>query len=281
MDNNIAFELCSGDQKILLDGNQFAVVDYGGIEATDYELVTTENINGIGAKVNKRKLLPRPITIEFDYLGYDDRPAVRQKLVGFFSPLSSGILRIHYMGVTRVITYEVQKLMFSSKNVYDYISCLLELTCLDPAMLAEYSESDQMSTWIGGWKLKFTLPFHLRRRGPKQKTIINGGHLDTPVQVVFQGPAENPRIINKTTGEKIIVNQTLTEDDFLHIDTDPDHISVQIERGGTLEDAYGYIDLDTDFFMLRPGENAIEYGTDNELDPQQVVIIHRERYLGI
>ena len=281
MDNNIAFELCSGDQKILLDGNQFAVVDYGGIEATDYELVTTENINGIGAKVNKRKLLPRPITIEFDYLGYDDRPVVRQKLVGFFSPLSSGILRIHYMGVTRVITYEVQKLMFSSKNVHDYISCLLELTCMDPAMLAEYSESDQMSTWIGGWKLKFTLPFHLRRRGPKQKTIINGGHLDTPVQVIFQGPAENPRIVNRTIGEQIIVNRTLTEDDFLRIDTDPDHISVKIERNGVVEDAYGYIDLDTDFFQLAPGENVIEYGTDNELDPQQVVIVHRERYLGI
>lgn len=281
MDNNIVFELCSGDQKILLDGNQFAVVDYSGIEATDYDIVSEENINGMGAKVKKRKLLPRPVTIEFDYLGYDDRPAVRQKLIGFFSPLSSGALRVHYMGVTRVITYEVQKLMFSSKNVYDYISCLLELTCMDPAMLAEYPESDQMSTWIGGWKLKFTLPFHLRRRGPKQKTIINGGHLDTPVQVIFQGPAENPRIINKTTGEKIIINQTLTEDDFLHIDTDPDHISVQIERGGVLEDAYGYIDLDTDFFQLRQGENVIEYGTDNELDPQQVVIIHRERYLGI
>lgn len=281
MDSKIIFELCRGDKKLRLDGNQFAVVDYSGIEATDYEIVSEENINGMGAKVKKRKLLPRPVTIEFDYLGYDDRPAVRQKLVGFFSPLSSGLLRVRYMGVTRVITYEVQKLMFSSKNVHDYISCLLELTCMDPAMLAEYSESDQMSTWIGGLKLKFTLPFHLRRRGPKQKTIINGGHLDAPVQVIFQGPAENPRIINQTTGERIIVNRTLTEDDFLRIDTDPDHISVQIERNGVAEDAYGYIDLDTDFFQLVPGENVIEYGTDNELDPQQVVIIHRERYLGI
>lgn len=277
----ITFNFDNGKDRLAFDDTDFTVLDYSGIEATDYDLVTKDNINGIGATIKKRKLLPRPVTIEFEYEGYADRASIRQMLIGFFSPLSTGTLKVHCMGVTRVIAYEVQKLMFASKNVHDYISCLLELTCLDPAMLAEYSESDQMSTWIGGWKLKFTLPFHLRRRGPKQKTIINGGHLDTPIRVVFQGPAKNPRIVNKTTGEKIIVNQTLTEDDFLHIDTDPDHISVQIERGGTLEDAYGYIDLDTDFFMLRPGENVIEYGTDNELDPQQVVIIHRERYLGI
>ena len=277
----IIFAFENGSNKLVFDDTDFVVLDYSGLEATDYDLISKENINGMGAKLKKRKILPRPITIEFEYEGYEDRSAMRQKLVGFFSPLSSGLLRVRYMGVTRVITYEVQKLMFASKNVHDYISCLLELTCMDPAMLAEYSESDQMSTWIGGWKLKFTLPFHLRRRGPKQKTIINGGHLDTPVQVIFQGPAENPRIVNRTIGEQIIVNRTLTEDDFLRIDTDPDHISVKIERNGVVEDAYGYIDLDTDFFQLAPGENVIEYGTDNELDPQQVVIVHRERYLGI
>lgn len=282
MVDKIRFHFNNGKTSFTVGDNEFGIIDYSGIEAAEYDIQKKENVSGYGSYLTKRKMPGRDVSLTAEYKPRKEgKSNVREFLLAFFSPLSSGVLTVENAGKRRMIMYEVEQFEYKYTNIYEKIRFHLELICLDPAMLAEYSESDQMSTWIGGLKLKFTLPFHLRRRGPKQKTIINGGHLDTPVQVIFQGPAENPRIINQTTGERIIVNRTLTEDDFLRIDTDPDHISVQIERNGVAEDAYGYIDLDTDFFLLRPGENIIEYGTDNELDPQQVVIIHRERYLGI
>ncbi|WP_434310481.1 phage distal tail protein [Hominifimenecus sp. rT4P-3] len=282
MADKIRFHFHNGKTDFSVGDNEFGIIDYSGIEAAEYDIQKKENISGYGSRLTKRKISGRDISLTAEYKFRDGNTSrVREFLLAFFSPLSSGVLTVENAGKRCVTAYEVEKFEYKYTNIHERVRFHLELTCLDPAMLAEYSESDQMSTWIGGWKLKFTLPFCLRHRGPKQKTIINGGHLDTPIQVIFQGPAENPRIINHTTGERMIVNRTLTEGDFLHINTDPGNISVQIERNGSLEDAYGYIDLDTDFFQLRPGENRIEYGTDNELDPQQVVIIHRERYLGI
>ena len=47
------------------------------------------------------------------------------------------------------------------------------------------------------------------------------------------------------------------------------------------QNAFHYIDLDSTFFQLQPGDNMIEYTTDNELEPQSVEIRYRNRYIGV
>lgn len=275
------FEFVQGEKSIRMDDTDFVVLGYDGLEATDYDHVSEDNINGIGARLKKRKLLPRDIMIEWEYEGLEDKPQKRDELIGFFTPFSSGALWISYGDTTREIQYEVRSLNITTQNVHDYLAGALELVCMDPALLDDITESEIISTWMDGWVWRFTLPFRLRRRGNRTTTILNDGHMSAPVEIDFYGPAENPRVTNETTGEYIQVNRSLGEDDVLHITTAFGNKTVTIEHQGERTNAFHYIDLDTTFFELRQGKNLISYDTDNDLEPQGVEIRYRKRYLGI
>ncbi|KXA13728.1 phage distal tail protein, partial [Clostridium perfringens] len=138
-----------------------------------------------------------------------------------------------------------------------------------------------ISTWVGGWKFKFKLPFSFKKRGKSQKNVYNDGHIETPVEIIFKGPALNPSITNSTTGEFIKVDRELTTDDILYIKTNFGEKKVEIERNGIRENAFHYIDLDSTFFNLELGDNLIEYRTENDLEPQSVEIRYRNRYIGV
>lgn len=281
MDNNIIFIFQTDKGKLVMDGSLFGIVDYDGIEATDYEILTEDNVGYSGARIKRKKILTRPISIEFDYMKYEDIPDMRQFLIGFFSPYRGGTLLVNYMGTERAIEYEVQKLKFQNKNIYDPITCLLELLCVDPDFQTPIHLTESISTWVDGWKWKFTLPFHLKRRGEPRVNILNDGHVETPIEVEFHGPAENPRITNLTTGEYVQVNRTLSSDDVLYITTAFQNKTVEIETAGVREDAFDYIDLGSTFFSLAVGDNLIEYSTLNDLNPQSVVIRYKKRFLGV
>lgn len=280
--NKIVFSFDCNGERIVLQEPLFGIVDYEGLESTDYELEVLKNINHIGGKMKKKKILPRPITIEFDYLENDEKKSqMRQTLIRFFSPFRSGNLTIDYMGIVRTIQYEVSGFKISSKNIYEGLSCLLELSCMDPLFQDVIENGEQISTWIGGWKWKFKLPFRMKQRGEPQKNIINEGDVETPIEIEFHGPAVNPKIINHSTGEFIRIKKEITSDEVLYINTAFGKKRVEIIRNGTREDAFDYIDLDSRFFSLRPGDNVIEYQSENGLAPQSVQIYYYNRYLGV
>lgn len=279
----IIFEFQRADgQSLTVARPTYSIRSYDGLEASAYDMVTQENINGIGAQLQKRKILPRDIVLQFAYLGLD-KWGERDRLIGFFSPLTSGELCITYRDIRRRIQYEVVSFEYTYQAFIEPIEANVGLRCLDPALLADVTESEQISTWIGGWEWKFSLPFHMRLRGAPQVTIVNDGQLPTPVEIAFHGPADNPRITSRLTGAYIQVNQNLTADDVLYINTAFGHKSVEIETGGVRRDAYNYIDLGSNLtdFVLYPGDNVLEYQTDNETVPQSVSISYRKRYLGI
>lgn len=281
-ENKILFYFTRNNQTLALDDTEYSVDDYEGLEATDYELEKSARVNYIGETLKRKKILSRLVLVSFDYVGADaDKSKKRQELIQFFSPFSSGELRVNYMGVERSIKYEVSAFQINSKNVHDQLSCRLELDCMDPAFESATRYGEEISTWISGWAWPFTLPFHMRLRGEKKKNICNNGDMETPVEIIFRGPAVNPCVINHAAGQRIQVERTLTADDALHIYTEFGNPRVEIETNGIITDAFQDISFDTRFFRLLPGDNMIEYSTENELDPQGVEIRYRERYLGI
>lgn len=278
----IVFSFVCNGEELILEEPEYGIVDYEGIESTDYEMETAVNVNAIGEQLRRKKILSRPITVEFDYLGREEKKShKRQELIRFFSPFRSGTLKVNYMGVERTIKYEVTGFKISSKNTHDTLSCLLELSCMDPMFQDVLQMGEKISTWVGGWKWKFKLPFRMKQRGEPRKNIINEGHVETPVEIEFHGPAVNPQILNLTTGEFIRIERELTSDDILYINTAFGEKKVEIIRDGGREDAFDYLDLDSQFFSLQVGDNVIEYQSENGLDPQSVQIYYYNRYIGV
>lgn len=282
MDNEVVFTFYRDSEELTVGANAFGIIKYSGLEATDYALETMPNGNGIGASLTKRRLLPRDLSLEFEYKIRRQDSGIRQRLIGFFSPFSCGRLNVRYKGVVREIEYEVEKMRLPTVNVNERLRCCLDLQCMNPFFTGVQKRRVTLATWVDGWRWKFTLPFHMKRRGSFRRNVYNAGHSDTPVQIIFKGPAVNPAVKNLTTGEMIRIRKELTTDDVLYICTEFGAKTVRIDHSdGQQEDAFDYIDLNSRFWWLQTGDNMVEYETDNDLEPQSVTIEYDERYLGV
>lgn len=276
---NLKFQ-CGNDILNIEKEGYYKLIKIEGIESSDYELNIEQYTQYDGGYIKKKRVLPRDISILLDYINIANANTERQKLIKFFNPKQKGLLTINYCGIERYISYEVEKFKDLRENLFESLTFNINLVCPDP-YFKEYVVGELISTWIGGWKFKFKLPFKFKTKGETKKNILNEGHVETPVEVIFKGPALNPCIINNRTGEFIKVTRELTSDDTLYITTEYGNKKVEIESNGVRRNAFNYIDLDSTFFQLKVGDNMIEYTTDNNLEPQSVEIKYRNRYLGV
>ena len=281
MHNKIIFTFESSGEKLVMDGKEYGILDYEGLESTEYDLEIKDNINAPGGILKRKRILPRPISVEFEYKG-EDKSAVRQKIIRFFSPYRGGMLTVSMQGVERRIEYEVDgTLKFKKKNIYYPLTGLVELKCLDPLFQDVIENGEKISTWVGGWSFPFTLPFQLKERGEPRTNIINFGDVETPIHVEFHGPAKKPYIKNLTTGKIIQIEADLNSDQILYVDTTFGKNTVEIEENGTRTDVSQMISMESRFWRLEVGDNMVEYGAEDALQDNNVVIRYHNRYLGV
>ncbi len=281
--NNISFSFWKDDESLLIGGKSFGILAYAGTEASDYEIETRNHVQYDGAKMLAKRTLPMEIMVEFEYVPWNGRGNMRQQLISFFDPKTTGRLTVKIYGTAREISYEVKSFRVQNQDLFEKLRCLLYLQCLDPYFQSTEQICEKISTLIGGWKWKFTLPFRMKQYGPLEKVIVNNGHLPAPVEIFFRGPAVNPKIVNHRTGQYIRLKRTLTTDDSLYISTAYGKKTVEIRtEGGSTEDGWDYLDLESEFFWLQKGENRIEYsGEDESVRSRGVEVRYRELFFGV
>lgn len=135
----------------------------------------------------------------------------------------------------------------------------------------------------GGFRIPFSFPI---RFGTTNfiKSLRNEGGASAPVQITIYGSGETPCIRNNTTGAQIMLSQPVASGEKLLIDTDPERLScVHVLADGQQEDAWGYLDPESSVadFSLEPGENAVEYVSDQVSSESRVVIRWHARYEGV
>lgn len=256
-----------------------------GLNSIGADHETYKGINQDGEKYKKSTLEVREINISFILLAKNKSEllTIREKINKVFNPkLKEGKLIYSYGTISREIKCVVDGTAnMNIEGNRGYCEGEITLLAYDPYWQDTVIYGDLISTWIGGWNFKFKLPFKFKQRGESKKNIYNNGHVDTPIEIIFKGPALNPCVINNKTDEFIKITKELTSDDILYITTEYGNKKVEIERNGVRSNAFNYIDLDSTFFQLKVGDNMIEYTTDNNLEPQSVEIRYRNRYLGI
>lgn len=246
---------------------------------------TSKAVRQDGETVDSVTFETRQLVIKFTLMAntVEELFKLRDKIIKVFNPKIKSYLIYDYAGIKRKIECRAEStpVIVLKSNT---ITCEGDITLLaseNPFWEDIYESGELISTWIGGWKFKFRLPFSFKKRGESKKNVYNDGHVETPVEIIFKGPALNPKITNLTTGEFIKVDRELTSNDTLYIKTNFGEKKVEIERDGVRENAFHYIDLDSTFFNLELGDNLIEYKTENELEPQSVEIKYSNRYIGV
>ena len=262
----------------------FLLTAIDGFSAVSSVAVTTKGLKQDGESFNYSNFEKRQLVINFSIMANtnEELMKLRNSIINIFNPKIESILYYSYNGLEKQI-YCIPEATPTMSLVGNRLYSKGDITLIayNPFFQDVFEEGNIISTWIGGWRFKFTLPFRFKQKGESKKNIYNDGHIETPVQIIFKGPALNPCVKNHETGEFIKIERELTSDDTLYITTEYRNKKVEIERNGVRKNAFNYIDLDSTFFQLQVGDNMIEYTTDNELDPQSVEIRYRNRYLGV
>ena len=186
------------------------------------------------------------------------------------------------MGVERTIEYEVEAFKINTVNLHETLDFQADLICMDPMFWDVLETGETIATWVRGWKWKFTLPFKMKERGEPQKEYHQYRPCrDTSGDLFPRNRQSIRRFPIFLTGERHPDQAGIDHGRcavYQHIVRKEE---VEIVRNDTRMDAFDYIDLDSQFFSLQVGDNVIEYTSENGLDPQNVEIRYRNRYIGV
>lgn len=257
----------------------FFLVSVEGADAIKNIVYTQKSPNQDGVSKTGDSLEPRDIMIKgsINKTKKDEILKQRQKLLQIFNPKLEGKLRYQTGEFAKEIDCTVEHGPVFPTVPSLFKKFMILLYCPNPYWRDIASVTEEIVTWIGGMTFPLKLPTAFATKGPKIINIRNDGDVETPIKVEFHGPATNPRIENKTTGEFVKVNQVLTPEDILVITTEFGNKRVEING----ENAFNWIDLDSVFWQLQPGDNVIEYTSDDEVEDATVKVIYKNRYLGV
>ena len=286
LDINLKFK-SNGKSIEVGKGKPYRLLSIEGLEASDYEIFSTDNVMGDGANVNNKKIKARNLMPEIKYVG-DNENIERQRIISFFNLHKKGELTVTINEIARVIEYEVNSLKFNQQNINNPLKFLVNLYCPDPFFKDVTETRTDVSTEIGGFEFPLEIPtegLELSIRTINYITnIYNGGSVETPIRVVLRaiGTVENPIIENLDTGEYIRVKRTLSKGDVLEINTEFGNKRVEIIRDdGSRENVFNYIDYKSKFFSIDSGDTRLKYGADLGDSNLDVYIYYTPRYLGV
>lgn len=213
----------------------------------------------------------------------NERQTLTQYLLKVFNPYAQGTLRYEndVLGIKRYLDCRVTDIQTSTKN--NLIHFAINLDSKTPWREQEKAENIAV----------FTPMFHFPLIIPQVKGICMGNKLsaleamidnttDIPAGfkakiIASNGTVTNPSITNKNKGTTIKINYPMAKKDIIEI------ISTEQEKKVFLngENAFKYIDIDTEFFTLDIGQNIIGYNADLNTINMEVILYYTPYYLHV
>ena len=253
-----------------------------GADGTDADITKVKGVGQDGTSITNVRLADRSLQILGAIKGdtKEEIAKYRAKLLQVFNPKTKGWLQYEYGDIKRRIRCQVEKApVFSKQNrSFKYQDFLIDLIAPNPFWLDTFIESEEIATWIGGISFPLKLPTKFSTAGPRIINVVNNGDVETPIKIEIFGPATNPKITLRETGEFIRIKDTLTADDVVVITTE--FGNKRVEKNG--QNAFHILDLpDSTFFSLQVGDNVIEFTTEDVSNNANAKISYRNRYLGV
>lgn len=228
----------------------------------------------------------RPIQTNCMIYGATDkeRDLNLRTLIGVLNPqLGDGTLVYTNHEGTYTITARVTVLPSFAANSKqaEWKPVMIDYSCPYPFLQGVEAFSALVAASSERFILPFKLPFSL---GSQIYRAIahNASTVPVPVKIIITGPAVNPVITNKTTGEKMLVRRPIAAGEKLIIVTGP-IISIKIVNSqGVESDALNYVNLlDTAWVQLMPGNNELTYASDDGSKNARIEVHWSDWYLGV
>lgn len=282
----IIFTNSRGQSVELKSSAPFLLQSVDGLGDVDADVQTQKAPFQDGSTYIDSVLQERAISLEVVIIA-SDKPTLlqqRQYLASIFNPkLGPGMLRYENGEVVREIEAVPDGVpVFPSGRENRgpiFQKALVNLLCPNPFWKSTKITEEPTFEPLFSFPFEGMFQIGIQRDA---RIIVNDGDAPAPLQIEFYGPATNPVIMNKTTGEFIKVNQTLGENEIMEIDTTPGKKSVYfIQPDGTKRNVFNWIDPESTFFQLVVGENEIEYSADSDIQGAIVNIRYNKLYNAV
>lgn len=249
-----------------------------------------KGVNQYGQSINSSSLSEKEINIEGIILA-DSREQIevfKRQLVRILNPLNDVLLKYNTEYIKKEIIIRADEIprfpldyKNSKKNVQVF-KCALNASY--PFWQDQKEEVNNIENWEGGFEFPFELTplgIEFARKGPDKIELINNGDIESPLEILFNGPALNPMI--KLNNDKFVkVNKKIEDNEVLYISTAYGKKKVEIIKSdGTRENAYNYIDIKSTLFNLETDTNILEYKTEGSFIPQSVIVKYKNKYLSL
>jgi len=251
-----------------------------------------KGVNQHGQSINSTSLSERPFSIEGIILA-DNREQIevlKRQLVRILNPLQDVLLKYNENYISKEIVVRAEEIpKFSTDyktNHENGLAFQCSLNASYPFWQDQEENVTNIETWEGGFEFEFEIPstgIEFAKKGPDKLEFINYGDIESPLEILFNGPALNPIIT--LNGDKFIkLNKQILDTETLYISTAYGNKKVEIIKSdGNRENAYNYIDIKSTLsvFNLEVGSNTLSYSTDGNFIPQSVIVEYKNKYLSL
>lgn len=292
MIESIVLTNLSTQQSILMDQEEsefvLDVVDFGTVPGTHNSY---KYVNQIGAYIDSTTLGTRSISISGWVVGKDEQTLQYNKmqLNRLVNPIHPIRIRCNdQYQITFSPDYSVQYSTVRSENNHVLSKYLIQGTCADPLFTQTHQTSVQVSSTLPRFRFPLVIPQNqgilMGLREPALlTTLVNSG--DVPIGLVivftFTGTVKNPRLLDVDTQEFIQLNHTFTPDEQVVISTASGEKYIQGRTNEEITNYFSYLDFDSTWLQLRPGDNTLKYDADENPENLNVSLQFCPKYLEV
>ena len=113
--------------------------------------------------------------------------------------------------------------------------------------------------------------------------VLNKGDVATGMRIQFKALAtvENPSLFNVNTRDYFKINKIMEAGEVITVNTHFQNKKVELNKNGVISNAFNWIDFQSTFLQLDPGDNLFRYDADEGLGNLEVSIYFNPQYLGV
>jgi hypothetical protein len=260
-----------------------------GLAAIKNIIYTSKGVMQDGVMATGQSLDMRDISIEGSINSTEQEETLkhRQELIKVFNPKLKGTLRYEFGDFIKEIDCKIEIAPTLPYTDATFKNFLIQLICPNPYWKDAAESKEEIALWKGVFEFDLELFQEGIEMGHREPSLIvnvlNNGHVACGMKIEFKALATvvNPSILNVNTEEYIKINKTMVAGEVLNISTSYGKKKVENVLNGVTSNAFNYIDFQSTFLQLDPGDNLLRYNADTGIDNLEVSIYYAPQYLGV
>ena len=262
-----------------------------GVDGTNAEITKIKGVGQDGTTITNVNLSDRNLQILGSIKGEtkEEIAKYRAKLLQVFNPKIKGWLQYEYGDIKRRIRCQVENApVFSKQNKsFKYQDFLIDLIAPNPYWQDISTIKEEVAIWRGAFEFPLELTEEGIELGYREPSLIaninNKGDVACGMKIQFKALATvvNPSLFNVNTREHLKINRTMEAGEIITVTTHFQNKKVELNKNGVISNAFNWIDLNSTFLQLEPGDNLFRYDADNGIDNLEVSIYYTPQYLGV